>query len=168
MFQAREQSNLVTLFRRQILPCSRFDLVISATVLLFSSYQTWRAEAPSSSLLYLLWHCLLSIAFLMWTYLGTLAFLYIKLLPCLSSHSSEHTPFLRHEGVLEWKYLSQPEIWLMYFIVTHSSSKLHTRDTKRSPRGYSSVKELPSPILCHDDSRDKLMFWQHTGNVLKN
>lgn len=37
---AREQSNLVTLFRRQILPCSRFDLVISATVLLFSSYQT--------------------------------------------------------------------------------------------------------------------------------
>lgn len=167
MFQVREQSNLVTLFRRQILPCSRFDLVISATVLLFSSYQTWRAEAPSSSLLYLLWHCLLS-CLLMRTHLGTLAFLYIKILPCLSSHSSGYTPFLRHERVSEWKYLSQPEIWLMYFIATHSSSKLHTRDTKRSPRGYSSVKELPSPILCHDDSRDKLMFWQHTGNVLKN
>lgn len=48
--------------------------------------------------------------------------------------------------------ISQPEIWLMYFIATHSSFQLHMRDTKRSPQGYSSVKELPLPVLCHDDS----------------
>lgn len=52
-FQGREQRNLVTLFRRQTAPCSRFDSVTSSIVL-FSSYRTWRAEAPSSSLLYLL------------------------------------------------------------------------------------------------------------------
>lgn len=167
-FQVREQRNLVTLFRRQILPCSRLDLVTSVTVLLCSSHQTWRAEAPSSSLLYLLCYHFLSISFMMWAYPGTPAFLYINLLPCLSSHSSGYNPMLRREGVSEWKYLSQPEIWLMYFIATHSSSQLHTGDTKWSPPGYSSVKKLPLPILCHDDSRDKLMFWQHTGNVLKS
>lgn len=166
--QGREQRNLVTLFRRQTVPCSRFELVILATVLLFSSYQTWKAEALNSSLLHLLWHHLLSIAFLMWAYPGTSSFLYIKLLPCLSSHSSGYTLMMRCEEVWEWKCLSQPEMWMMYLTATHSSSELHTRDTKWSPRGYTSVKKLPSWILCHDDSRDKLMFWQHTGNVLQS
>lgn len=159
---------LTTLFRRHIVPCSRFDLVTSAAVLVFSSYQTRRAEDPNSSLLYLLWHHLLSIAFLIWAYPGTSAFLYIKLPQYLPIHSSGYTSVLWCEGVLEWKCFSQPEIWLMYFIAFHSSSQLHMRDTKWSPRGYSSVKKLPLPILCHDDSRDKLMFWRHTGNVLKS
>lgn len=70
---------------------------------------------------------------------------------------------LRREGVSEWKCLSQPEMWMKYFVATQSFTELHTRDTKWSPRGYSSVKKLPSPILCHDDSRDKLMFWQDTA-----
>lgn len=110
---------LTTLFRRQIVPCSGFDLVTSATVLLFSSCQTWRAEAPSSSLLYLLWHHLLPIAFLMWTYPGTSAFLYIKL--HVYQGTVQDTPQcwevkeLRNENVsvsqrCEWCTLQQPTV----------------------------------------------------------
>lgn len=73
-----------------------------------------------------------------------------------------HPELLLRRGVSEWKCLSQPEMWMMHFVATQSFTELHTRDTKWSPRSYSSVKKEPLPIVCHDDSRNKLMFWQHT------
>lgn len=133
----------------------------------FQATRHGEQKAPSSSLLYLLRHHLLPIAFFVRTYQELQHFFTACFLPCLSSHSPGYTPLLRDERVSEWKCLSQPEIWLMYFIAIPSSSKLHER-YKTKPQGYSSVKKLPLPILCHDDSGDKLMFWQHTGNVLKS